>query len=114
MADLIHPARENQRVPASRHDELMAALHKLEMELDHALREIDDLKEEAITFCDWMRRDSEKSQWYYDNRDELRGLVESSKWVKTLRRAVAWLIGAVAGTIMVAQQIEVWVREHLQ
>jgi len=114
MADLIHPARENQSVQASRHDELMAALHKLEMELAHALREIDDLKEEAITFCDWMRRDSEKSQWYYDNRDELRGLVESSKWVKTLRRAVAWLIGAVAGTIMVAQQIEVWVREHLQ
>lgn len=114
MADLIHPARENQSVQASRHDELMAALHKLEMELAHALHEIDDLKKEASTFCDWMRRDSEKSQWYYDNRDELRGLVESSKWVKTLRRAVAWLIGAVAGTIMVAQQIEVWVREHLQ
>ena len=114
MADLIHPARENPSVPASRHDELMAALHKLEMELAHALHEIDDLKEEASTFYDWMRRDSEKSQWYYDNRDELRGLVESSKWVKTLRRAVSWLIGAVAGTIMVAQQIEVWVREHLQ
>ena len=114
MADLIHPARENPSVPASRHDELMAALYKLEMELAHALHEIDDLKEEASTFCEWMRRDSEKSQWYYDNRDELRGLVESSKWVKTLRRAVAWLIGAVAGTIMVAQQIEVWVREHLR
>ena len=114
MADLIHPARENTSVPAGRHDELMAALHKLEMELAHALHEIDDLKEEVSTFCEWMRRDSEKSQWYYDNRDELRGLVESSKWVKTLRRAVAWLIGAVAGTVMVAQQIEVWVREHLR
>ena len=114
MADLIHPARENPSVQASRHDELMAALHKLEMELAHALHEIDDLKEEASTSRDWMRRDSEKSQWYYDNRDELRGLVESSKWVKTLRRAVAWLIGAVAGTVMVAQQIEVWVREHLR
>ncbi len=114
MADLIHPARENPSVPASRHDELMAALHKLEMELAHALHEIDDLKKEASTFCDWMRRDSEKSQWYYDNRDELRGLVESSKLVKTLRRAVAWLIGAVMGIVMVAQQIKVWVMEQLQ
>ena len=113
MADLIH-AHDNPSVSAGRHDELMAALHKLEMELAHALHEIDDLKEETSTFCDWMRRDSEKSQWYYDNREELRGLVESSKWVKTLRRAVAWLIGAVAGTVMVAQQIEVWVREHLR
>ena len=114
MADLIHPARENPSVPASCHDELMAALHKLEMELAHALHEIDDLKEEAGAFCDWMRRDSEKSQWFYANRDELSGLVESSKWVKTLRRVVAWLIGAVAGTIIAAQQIEAWVREHLQ
>lgn len=112
MVELVH--HDNPSLPDNRHDEVMRELHKLELELAHAVREIDDLKEEATTFCDWMRRDSEKSQWYYDNRDELRGLVESSKWVKTLRRAVAWLIGAVAGTAMVAQQVEVWFREHLR
>lgn len=87
---------------------------ELELELQHALREIADVKEEADVFCDWMRRDSEKSQWYYDNREEIKTLVESTKWVKTLRRAVAWVIGAVAGTIMVVQQVELWVREHMR
>lgn len=112
MAELAH--HDNPSLPANRHDEIMCELHKLELELQHALREIADVKEEADAFCDWMRRDSEKSQWYYDNREEIKTLVESAKWVKTLRRAVAWLIGAVAGTVMVVQQVELWVREHMR
>lgn len=112
MVELAH--HDNPSLPANRHDEIMRELHKLELELQHALREIADVKEEAGIFCDWMRRDSEKSQWYYDNRDEIKTLVESAKWVKTLRRAVAWLIGAVAGTVMVVQQVELWVREHMR
>lgn len=113
MPDLIQ-AHENPSVAADRHDELMRALHKLEMDLIHASKEIEDLKEEAGTFCEWMRKDSQNSQWYYENREELKQLVDSAKWVKTLRRAVAWLIGAVAGTIMVVQQVEIWLREHMQ
>lgn len=111
MVDLVH--HDNPSVPATRHDEIMRELHKLELELQHALREIADVRKEADAFCDWMQRDAQKSQWYYDSREEIKALVESAKWVKTLRRAVAWVIGAVAGTIMVAQQIEIWVREHM-
>lgn len=115
MSDLIHAhQQDNPSVPASRHDELMRAVHKLEMELAHLTHTMGELREDANHFGDWMRRDSEKSQWYYDNREELRQLVESSKWIKTFRRAIAWLIGAVAGAIMVMQQIEIWVREHIQ
>lgn len=112
MAELAH--HDNPSLPANRHDEIMRELHKLEMYLVHASKEIEDLKEEAGTFCDWMRRDSEKSQWYYDNREEIKTLVESAKWVRTLLRAVAWLIGAVAGTVMVVQQVELWLREHMR
>lgn len=115
MSDLIHAhQQDNPSVPASRHDELMLAVHKLEMELAHLTHTMGELREDANHFDGWMRRDSEKSQWYYDNREELRQLVESSKWIKTFRRAIAWLIGAVAGAIMVMQQIEIWVREHIQ
>lgn len=115
MSDLIHAhQQDNPSVPASRHDELMRAVHKLEMELAHLTHEMGELREDASHFGDWMRRDTEKSQWYYDNREELRQLVESARWVKTFRRAVAWLIGAVAGAIMVTQQIEIWVREHMR
>lgn len=115
MSDLIHAhQQDNPSVPASRHDELMRAVHKLEMELAQLTHTMGELREDANHFGDWMRRDAEKSQWYYDNREELRQLVESAKWVKTFRRAIAWLIGAVAGAIMVAQQIEIWVREHIQ
>ena len=112
MAEPVH--HDNPSLPANRHDEIMRELHKLELELQHALREIADVKEEADTFCDWMQRDTQRSQWYYDNREEIQQLVESAKWVKTLRRAVAWVIGAVAGTLMVAQQLENWYREHLR
>ena len=111
MSELPH--HDNPSLPANRHDEVMRAMHKLELELAHAMREISDIKDEADNFCEWMRKDAEKSQWYYDNRDELKQIVDSAKWVKTLRRAVAWLVGAVAGTIMVVQQIEIWVREHM-
>lgn len=115
MSDLIHAhQQDNPSVPASRHDELMLAVHKLEMELAHLTHTMGELREDTNHFGDWMRRDSEKSQWYYDNREVLRQIVESAKWVKTFRRAVAWLIGAVAGAVMVAQQVEIWVREHIQ
>ena len=115
MADLIHAHHEdNPSIPASRHDELMRAIHKLEMDVAHATHQIGELREDANHFGDWMRQDVQRSQWYYDNREELRQLVESAKWVKTFWRAVAWLIGAVAGAVMVAQQVEIWVREHIQ
>jgi hypothetical protein len=107
-----HP--ESRSIAANRHDELMHHLHTLEMELAHARHEIADLKEEADQFCQWMKSDTEKSQWYYDNRMELVALVEGAKWIKTLRRAVAWAIGAAAGIVMAAQQLEIWWREHVK
>lgn len=112
MADLHYPSG-NPSVPDSRHDELMHAIHQLELEINHTSHELTELREYANHFGDWMRKDSQKSQWYYDNKSELQALVESAKWVKTLRRAVAWTIGAAAGTIVAAQQLEIWIREHL-
>ena len=72
------------------------------------------MREEADRFCTWMQNDSEKSEWYYDNRSELVQLVESSRWVRATRKAVAWLIGAAAGALMAAQQLEIWLREHFK
>jgi hypothetical protein len=107
-------AHHNQSIEANRHSELLHAIHTLEMELANARHEIADLKEEADQFCRWMKSDTEKSQWYYDNRMELVALVEGAKWIKTLRRAVAWIIGAAAGVVMAAQQLEIWWREHVK
>lgn len=104
----------NPSVPAGRHEEVMHELHKLDVDLAHIRHEISDLKEEADRFCAWMQEDTIKSAWYYQNREELQGLVEGAKWVKTLRRAVAWVIGAVAGVVMAAQQMEIWWREHVK
>lgn len=110
--DNLHTS--NHSVSAVRHDEVMHELRQLDVDLAHIRHEIADLKEETDRFCAWMQEDSLKSAWYYDNREELRGLVESAKWVKTLRRAVAWVIGAAAGVIMAAQQMEIWWREHVR
>lgn len=112
--NMSEPHHDNPSVAAGRHDEVMRELHKMDMELAHAMREINDMREKADTFCDWMQQDAKKSQWYYENIEEIRQLVESARWVKTFRRAVAWVIGAVAGTAMAVQQLEIWVRDHIQ
>ena len=99
-------------VLANQHDELLSYLHRVEMDLANMNREIITLRAEADTLIAWMRSDTEKSQWYYENRDELKAVAESSRWVKMTRRALAWLFGAIAGVMMAIQQIEIWVREH--
>ena len=99
-------------VLANLHDELLSHLHRVEMDLANMNKEIITLRAEADTLIAWMRSDTEKSQWYYENRGELKAVVESSRWVKMTRRALAWLFGAIAGVVMAIQQIEIWVREH--
>lgn len=101
-------------VLANRHHEVLEMLHRMDMRLAQIDREIEGLREEADRFCTWMQNDSEKSAWYYDNRSELVQLVESSRWVRATRKAVAWLIGAAAGALMAAQQLEIWLREHFK
>jgi hypothetical protein len=114
MDDLAHHHPDARSVAANRHEELMHHIHSLELDLANARHEIRDLKEEADEFCRWMKLDSEKSAWFYLNQPELQSLVEGTRWIKTFRRAVAWVIGAAAGVVMAAQQLEIWWREHVK
>lgn len=103
---------DNNCVPLSQHAELIAKIHELDLELKHVLREIEDIKEEAGTFCKWMREDSQKSAWYYSVQHDLEELIESARWVKNTKRVIAWTVGALAGVLMIYQQVEIWVKAH--
>ena len=106
------------------HADAMAHLRQLELQLAslsrelgdtrvHNAHEIADIKEEIENFCAWMRNDSMKSAWFYQAEEDLRQLVESTRWVKTTKRIVAWIGGGVVGIIMAWNAVEIWVREHL-
>lgn len=91
---------------------MLAKIHELDLELKHVLREIEDIKEEAGTFCKWMREDSAKSAWYYSVQHDLEELIEAEKWIKSTKKVIAWLVGAAAGTLMIYQQVELWIKSH--
>ena len=106
------------------HADAMAHLRQLELQLAslsrelgdtrvHNEHEIADIKEEIENFCAWMRNDSMKSAWFYQAEEDLRQLVESTRWVKTTKRLVVWTVGAAVGIIMAWNAVEIWVREHL-
>ena len=102
----------------------MAHLRQLELQLAalsrelgdtrvHNEHEIADLKEEIERFCAWMQNDAQKSAWFYQAEADLRQLVESTRWVRTTKRIIAWIAGAAVGIIMAWNAVEIWVREHL-
>jgi hypothetical protein len=66
----------------------------------HNEHEIKDLKEEIANFCAWMQNDAQKSAWFYSAESDLRQLVESTRWIRTTKRVIAWIVGAAIGTIM--------------
>lgn len=106
------------------HADAMAHLRQLELQLAalsrelgdtrvHNAHEIADIKEEIENFCAWMRNDSMKSAWFYQAEEDLRQLVESTRWVKTTKRLVVWTAGVVAGIIMAWNAVAVWIKENL-
>ena len=106
------------------HIDAMAHLRQLELQLAalsrelgdtrvHNEHEIADLKEEIERFCAWMQNDAQKSAWFYQAEADLRQLVESTRWVRTTKRIIAWIAGAAVGIIMAWNAVEIWVREHL-
>jgi phosphate uptake regulator len=106
------------------HTVAMAHLRQLELQLAalsrelgdtrvHNEHEIRDLKEELASFCAWMQDDSKKSAWFYEAEADLRQMVESTRWVRTTKRIVVWLVGAAVGTIMAWNAAAVWIKENL-
>ena len=103
------------------HDDQMAKIRSLEMQMislaremsdvrTHTQHEIDDLKEEVDRFCTWMQNDSTRSAWFYGNERELREVVESNQWIKNTKRLIVWASGLVAGVIMAWNAIEGWMK----
>lgn len=102
----------------------MAHLRQLELQLAslsrelgdtrvHSEHEISDIKEEIGRFCQWMQNDAQKSAWFYQAEDDLRQLVESTRWVRTTKRIIAWVAGALIGIIMAWNAGAVWIKENL-
>lgn len=79
----------------------------------HHAHEIADLKEAVDQFCQWMHDDSKKSAWFYQAEPDLRYIVETSRWMTTTKRVLAWIGGGLVGTILVWNAVEIWIREHL-
>lgn len=79
----------------------------------HMEHHIDELKNQVQELCAWTQIDSIKSAWLYESETELKQIVEGTRWVKTTNKLVAWVVGAVAGTIMALSAVEVFIKEHL-
>lgn len=103
------------------HDDQMAKIRSLEMQLislaremsdvrTHTQHELDDLKEEVERFCAWMQNDSARSAWFYSAEPELREVVEGSQWLKNTKRLIVWASGLLAGIIMAWNAVDGWIR----
>ena len=106
------------------HADALARFRQLELQLAslsrelrddraHNEHEITDIKEEIENFCQWMQDDSQKSAWFYQAEEDLKQLVESTRWVRTTKRLLAWIGGVVVGSIMAWNSITIWIRENL-
>lgn len=95
---------------SSQHGELSRELAASKAHLEH---EIEDLKDEVEQFCQWMQADTKRSAWFYQSQPQLQQIVDSALWVKTTRKIIAWIMGAVLGTILAISTIEVFIREHM-
>ena len=103
------------------HDDQMAKIRSLEMQLislaremsdvrTHTQHEIDDLKEEVDRFCTWMQTYSARSAWFYGAENELREVVEGSQWLKNTKKLIVWASGLLAGVIMAWNAVEGWMK----
>lgn len=95
---------------AGQHGELSRELSASKSHLEH---EIEDLKDEVENFCKWMQAETKRSAWFYQAQPQIKQLVDSAIWVKTTRKFLAWIVGAILGTIMAISTVEIFVRDHL-
>jgi len=107
------------------HADVMAYLRQLEGQHSALSRElgdakthtehhIEDLRNQVQELCVWTQIDAVKSAWIYESEQELRQIVEGARWVKMTQKLIAWVVGAIAGTIMALSAAEVFLREHLK
>ena len=106
------------------HADVMDFLHRLARELGELSREmaahksriehdIEELEREVEGFCTWRQAHVDRASWFYEAEPDIRQIVESTRWLKTARKILAWIMGAVLGTILAISTIEVFIREHM-
>lgn len=85
------------------------AAHKSRIEHD-----IEDLKHEVEEFCTWRQAHVDRASWFYEAEPDIRQIVESTRWLKTSRKILAWILGSCLGAIMAYSTIEIFIRDHLR
>lgn len=95
---------------ANQHGELSRELSASRSILEH---EIEDLKDEVEGFCRWKEDHLARAAWFYQAEPDIRQLVESTRWVKTTQKFIAWIVGAILGTLMAVSTLEIFIRDHL-
>lgn len=91
---------------------VLERIHTLETTIEVLRQKCLDTREELERLATWIHQDTEKSRWFYQVEHDLRELVESKRWVGMLRRAVAWLVGATVGALMMWHEIEQWIKTN--
>ncbi len=116
---------DSEGIERKEHADVMA--HLLELENQHRVlsrelgdtkthteHHIDALRDQVQELCVWTQIDAVKSAWLYESEQELRQIVEGARWVKMTQKLIAWVVGAITGTIMALSAVEVFLREHLK
>ena len=107
------------------HTDVMEFLHRLAREQGELSREmaahksriehdIEDLKHEVEEFCTWRQAHVDRASWFYEAEPDIRQIVESTRWLKTSRKILAWILGSCRGAIMAYSTIEIFIRDHLR
>ena len=106
------------------HADVMEYLHRLanqhgdlsrEMAAHQSLieHEIADLKREVESFCTWRQDHVERASWFYEAEPDIRQIVESTRWLKTSRKILAWILCSFLGAVMAYSTIEIFIRDHM-
>ena len=106
------------------HADVMDFLHRLARENGELSREmaahkslieheIAELKREVEGFCTWRQDHVDRASWFYEAEPDIRQIVESTRWLKTSRKILAWILGSFLGAIMAYSTIEIFIRDHV-
>ena len=55
----------------------------------------------------------DRASWFYEAEPDIRQIVESTRWLKTARKILAWMLGSFLGAIMAYSTIEIFIRDHV-
>lgn len=92
---------------------LVHDMHAFDKRLSEIERCMDGIRERVQVSEEWMRRDDERSRWFYEYQKDIKDLVESRRWVDYTRRVIAWAVGAIIGGLMLMGQAWPLIKDHL-